>query len=70
MIRRRFIYLLARARVVGGAAMDAASLTIRARDPASVRHEDGIAVPGLIIVASPARPPHGCGGRGVPRRRG
>ncbi|MGA2128102.1 MAG: methyltransferase domain-containing protein, partial [Xanthobacteraceae bacterium] len=52
------------------AAMDAASLTIRIRDPASVRHDGGIAVPGLIVVASPARPPHGWGGRGVPRRRG
>jgi len=51
------------------AAMDAASLTIRARDPASVRDEAGVAVPGLIVVASPARPPHGWAGRGVTRRR-
>jgi predicted TPR repeat methyltransferase len=52
------------------AAMDAASLTFRVRDPASVRHDGGIAVPGLIIVASPARPPHGWGGRGVRKVRG
>jgi len=52
------------------AAVDAAGLATWVRDPASVRHEGGIAVPGLIVVASPARPPLGWAGRGVPRRRG
>ena len=51
------------------AAMDAASLTIRVRDQTSVRQEGGIAVPCLVVVASPARPPHGWGGRGVRRAR-
>ncbi|MGA2129745.1 MAG: methyltransferase domain-containing protein [Xanthobacteraceae bacterium] len=52
------------------AALDAAGLGIRVRDPAPIRHEDGIAVPGLIVVASPARPPPGRAARGVPRGRG
>jgi len=52
------------------AALDAAGLAGRVRDPPSVRHEGGIAVPGLIVVTSPARPPPGWAGRGVRRGRG
>jgi predicted TPR repeat methyltransferase len=52
------------------AALDAASLGIRVCDPAAIRHEGGTAVPGFIVVASPARPPPVWAARGVPRGRG
>ncbi|HLN11049.1 MAG TPA: methyltransferase domain-containing protein, partial [Xanthobacteraceae bacterium] len=51
------------------ATLDAAGLAVRVRDPASIRHEGGVAVPGLIVVASPARPPPGWAGRRAPRGR-
>jgi predicted TPR repeat methyltransferase len=51
-------------------ALEAAGLGSRMINPTSVRHEGGIAVPGLIVVAAPARPPQSWAGRGVPRRRG
>jgi predicted TPR repeat methyltransferase len=40
-------------------ALDVAGLGARALDPLSIRHERGVAAPGLVVVAEPLLPPSG-----------